>query len=48
VRIGHFKKTQALAFGQYVELGPGLEELPDTITEAGAGEAAERHYCGLE
>jgi hypothetical protein len=34
---------EPLAFGQYGELGPGLEELLDTIAEAGASEAAERY-----
>jgi hypothetical protein len=35
--------VKPLAFDQYGELGPGLEELLDSIVEAGAGEAAERY-----
>jgi hypothetical protein len=35
--------VKPLAFSQYGELGPGLEELLETIAEAGFGETAERH-----
>jgi hypothetical protein len=35
--------VKPLAFGQYGELRPGLEELFGTTAEVGAGEAAERY-----
>jgi hypothetical protein len=35
-RLSELGGVKPLAFGQYGELGPGLEELLDTIAEAGA------------
>jgi hypothetical protein len=41
--LNKLRGAKPLAFGQYGELGLGLEDLLDTIAEAGAGEAAERY-----